>query len=256
MPKYFDIHSHLNSPKYDGDLEEVIGRLKETDTHTIVIGTDLENSRRALELADKYEGLYASIGIHPVDDPSLKFDEVEFEKLVKHPKVVSIGECGMDFFSAEKDQDYDRQYILFMDQIEFAVKHDKPLVIHGRKAEEEIVSILESLKERHGEKLRGNMHFFASTPEVAERFFKIGFSVSFTGVITFTHDYDEVIKKAPLNMIHAETDAPYVAPVPYRGKRNEPAYVSEVYKKIAEIRVEDPELVRKTLVENALRVVR
>jgi len=99
------------------------------------------------------------------------------------------------------------------------------------------------------------MHFFAGTPEVAERFFKIGFSVSFTGVITFTHDYDEIIRKAPLNMIHAETDAPYVAPVPYRGKRNEPSYVSEVYKKIAEIRGEDSEVVRAALVQNALSMV-
>jgi len=255
MPKYFDIHSHLNSDKYDADLEEVIGRLRETDTHTIVIGTDLENSRRAVELAEKYDGIYAAIGVHPVDDPKRSFDMAGFEELVKHPKVVAIGECGMDFFQTDKNQDYDRQYILFMDQIEFAVKYDKPLMIHGRNAEEEIMSILEALKERHGGKLRGNMHFFAGTPEVAERFFKIGFSVSFTGVITFTHDYDEIIRKAPLNMIHAETDAPYVAPVPYRGKRNEPSYVSEVYKKIAEIRGEDSEVVRAALVQNALSMV-
>lgn len=255
MPKYFDIHSHLNDSKYDTDLEEVIGRLKETDTHTIVIGTDLNNSRRAVELAEKHEGIYACIGIHPVDDPSATFDESSFEELVKNPKVVAVGECGMDFFSASKEEDFERQRKLFMDQIEFAVKHDKPLMIHGRSAEKEIVEFLEPLKEKHGERLRGNMHFFAGSPEVAERFFKIGFSVSFTGVITFTKDYDEVIKRAPLNMIHAETDAPYVAPVPHRGKRNEPVYVCEVYKRIAEIRGEDPEAVRATLVQNALSMV-
>ncbi len=255
MPKYFDIHSHLNSSKYETDLGEVIARLKETDTYTIVIGTDLENSRKAVELAEKYEGIYASIGIHPVDDPSVSFDAAAFEELVKSPRVVAIGECGMDFFSAQKEQDYDRQAQLFMDQIEFAVKHDKPLMIHGRNAEKEIVEFLEPLKEQYGEKLRGNVHFFAGTPEIAARFFKIGFTVSFTGVITFARDYDEVIRSAPLKMIHAETDAPYVAPVPYRGKRNEPVYVSEVYKKIAEIRGEDPELVRQALVENALSMV-
>jgi TatD DNase family protein len=255
MPKYFDIHSHLNSEKYDTDLEEVIGRLKESETHTIVIGTDLQNSKSAVELADKHEGIYACIGIHPVDDPSVSFEADAFEGLVKNPKVVAIGECGMDFFQADKAQDYDRQAKLFMDQIEFAVRHDKPLMIHGRKAEEEIVSFLEPLKALYGEKLRGNVHFFAGSPEVAERFFKIGFTVSFTGVITFASEYDEVIRKAPLSMIHAETDAPYVAPVPYRGKRNEPAYVREVVKRIAEVRGEDLEEVRKALVQNAINMV-
>jgi TatD DNase family protein len=255
MPKYFDIHSHLNSSKYSEDLEEVIQRMRETETHTIVIGTDLEHSKRAVELADKYENIYACIGIHPVDDPTITFEEGEFERLVTHPKVVAIGECGLDFYSAKKEEDLERQSKLFTSQIEFAIKHNKPLMIHGRSAEKEIADFLEPFKEKYGDKLRGNMHFFAGTPEVAERFFKLGFSVSFTGVITFTHDYDEVIKRAPLNMIHAETDAPYVAPVPFRGKRNEPTYVSEVYKRIAEIRGEDPEVVRATLVQNALSMV-
>lgn len=255
MPKYFDIHSHLNSSKYEQDLEEVIGRLKESDTHTIVIGTDLENSRRAVEIAEGHDGIYASVGIHPVDDPSITFDATAFEELMKSPKVVAVGECGLDFFQADKTQDYERQAKLFLDQIEFAVKHDKPLMIHGRNAEEEIVSFLEPLKAKYGGKLRGNVHFFAGTPLVAERFFAIGFTVSFTGVITFTTDYDEVIRKAPLNMIMSETDAPYVAPVPHRGKRNEPGYVSLVVARIAEIRGEDPELVRRALVENALSML-
>lgn len=255
MPKYFDIHSHLNSSKYDGDLEEVIARLRETDTHTIVIGTDLENSRRAVEIAEKHDGIYASIGIHPVDDPAVGFDETAFEELVKSPKVVMVGECGMDFFHAKPEEDMERQKKLFLAQIQFAARHDKPLMIHGRAAEKEIADFLEPLKEKYGEKLRGNMHFFAGTPEVAERFFKLGFSVSFTGVITFTSDYDAVIQAAPLHMLHAETDAPYVAPVPHRGKRNEPAYVQEVYKRIAEVRGEDPEALRAALVENAISMV-
>lgn len=256
MPKYFDIHSHLNSSKYESDLEEVVGRLKESDTHTIVIGTDLENSRKAVAIAEKYDGIYASIGIHPVDDPSASFEVDKFEELVKSSKVVAIGECGMDFFQSDKAQDYERQAKLFLDQIEFAVKHDKPLMIHGRNAEAEIVSFLEPLKVEYGERLRGNLHFFAGTPEIAERFFAIGFSISFTGVITFTTDYDEVIRRAPLNMIMSETDAPYVAPVPYRGQRNEPSYVSEVVARIAVVKGLDPELVRRTLVENAINMIR
>ncbi|MEX2014061.1 MAG: TatD family hydrolase, partial [Parcubacteria group bacterium] len=125
----------------------------------------------------------------------------------------------------------------------------------GGDAYEELLAILRPLKKEHGEKLRGNVHFFAGNVDIAQRFFEIGFTISFTGVITFTHDYDEVIKSAPLHMIMSETDSPYVTPVPYRGKRNEPAYTSEVVKRIAEIRVEDPELVRRTLVNNALSMI-
>lgn len=256
MPKYFDIHSHPQASQYDADREEMIARLRETETHTIAIGTDLETSKGAIVLAEKYPEIYASIGVHPVDDPSLTFDSQAFEELVKHPKVVAIGECGMDFFHTKKEEDVARQEKLFLEQIRFAVKHGKPLMIHGRNAEEEIVSFLEPLKAEYGDKLRGNVHFFAGSYEVAERFFVIGFTISFTGVITFASQYDEIIKKAPLNMIHAETDAPYVAPVPYRGKRNEPAYVEKVVKRIAELRGEDFEVVRKSLVENALDMIR
>jgi len=141
-----------------------------------------------------------------------------------------------------------------LDQINFALKHDKPIMIHARDAYEEILQILESLGGPTA-KLRGNVHFFAGDWEIAQRFFAIDFTISFTGVITFTSDYDEVIKKAPLEKILSETDAPYVAPTPYRGKRNEPSYVQEVVKRIAEIRGEDFEEVRTALVNNALRMI-
>ncbi len=251
MPTYFDIHSHIDASQYDADREEVIKRLGETGTHTITIGTDLESSKRAVELARKHEGIYACIGVLAVDNPEATFDTVEFEKLVSHPKVVAIGECGLDFSRVSKEQDYERQKKVFVDQIEFAIAHDKPLMIHTRNTYEEVLEILQVYKG----KARGNIHFFTGDWEVAERFFALGFTISFTGVITFARDYDEVVKKAPLNLIMSETDAPYVAPVPYRGKRNEPAYVEEVVKRIAEIRGEDLETVRAALVENALRMV-
>jgi TatD DNase family protein len=255
MPKYFDIHSHINFPDYDTDREEVIARLKETETHTIVIGTDYESSRSAVELADKHEGIHAAIGVHPVDDPSKNFDVAEFTELVKNPKVVAIGECGLDFYHAKKAEDYERQKQLFLDQLNFAIAHNKPLMIHARNAYEELLEILEPLKLEHGDKLRGNIHFFAGNWAIAQRFYAIGFTTSFTGVITFVRDFDEVIQNAPLNMIMSETDAPFVAPAPYRGKRNEPAYVSEVVKKIAELRGEALEEVQMALVNNALRML-
>ena len=254
MPKYFDIHSHLNFPDYEKDFDEVIKRLKETETHTIVVGTDFESSKQAVDLADKYEEIYACIGVHPVD--KLESFEVEkFESLIQSPKVRMIGECGLDFYHAGKAADYERQKKLFLDQTDFALAHNKPIMIHARNAYEEILEILEPLKQEYGEKLRGNVHFFAGDTRIAKRFFNIGFTISFTGVITFTHDYDEVIRTAPLNMIMSETDAPYVAPVPYRGKRNEPSYVNEVVKRVAEIREESGERVRVVLVNNALNMI-
>ena len=262
MPKYFDIHSHLNFKDYDADRAEVIGRLKETETHTIVVGTDYESSAKGVDLAGRHPEIYACIGVHPVDKKEEHFDISKYEELVKHPKVVAIGECGLDFYHAKKDADYERQKKLFLAQIEFALVHDKPLMIHARDAYEELLNILEPMKKEYGSKLRGNVHFFAGNVEIAKRFFDIGFTVSFTGVITFPPKADqpmadtiEVIKSAPLEMIMSETDAPYVAPVPYRGKRNEPSFVREVVKAIAEVRGEDEEAVRAALVNNALRML-
>jgi TatD DNase family protein len=253
MPKYFDIHSHINFPDYDADREEVVKRLEETDTNTIVVGTDLETSKQAVWLADKYPRIYASIGVHPVDNPARSFEKEAFAELAKNPKVVAVGECGMDFYHADKTADHERQKKLFIDQVEFALEQDKPLMIHARNAYEEILQILEPMK---SDKLRGDVHFFAGDLALAKRFWDIGFTTSFTGVITFVRDYDEVIKNAPLEMLMSETDAPFATPAPHRGKRNEPVYVSEVVKKIAEIRGEDLEVVREALVTNAFRMIR
>lgn len=249
MPKYFDVHSHLQASQYDQDREEVIGRLKETDTHTITVGTDFESSEQGVNLAGRHPEIYATIGIHPTDKLE-SFEVLKFESLVRNSKVVAVGECGFDFYHAKKEDDYDRQKELFIAQIEFAKLHNKPLMIHARNAYEELLQILDQYKD-----LRGNVHFFAGDWEIAQQLFALGFTISFTGVITFASDYNEVIKKSPLDKILSETDAPYVAPVPYRGKRNEPLYVSEVVKKIAEIRKEDFEYVRSALAQNALRMI-
>jgi TatD DNase family protein len=253
--KYIDIHSHLNLPGYEADFEEVIQRLRDTDTGTIVVGTDFENSKLAVELADAHENVWACIGIHPVDDPTRSFDVKDFETLVTHPKVVAIGECGLDFFHADRVSDFERQSKLFLDQIDFALAHKLPLMIHSRAAYTELLTILEHVKKEQGEKLKGNIHFFAGSLEEAKRFWNIGFTTSFTGVITFARNYDDVIKAAPLDMLMSETDAPFVAPAPYRGKRNEPSYVSEVVKKIREIRGEEIDIVEKALLANALRYI-
>lgn len=252
-PEYFDIHCHIDDDKYDTDREEVIKHLKETNAWATTIGTDLESSKNAVEIAEQNEGIFACVGVHPRDRMDEKFEEESFEILVKNPKTVAVGECGLDYFKLEGDLSLEkkRQKDIFEAQINFALKHGKPLMLHCRDAYEDSLDILESYAKDFGEKLRGNAHFFAGSLPVAKRLFDIGFSISFTGVITFTHDYDEIIRFAPQDLILSETDAPYVAPVPFRGKKNEPAYVRYVAESLASIRGVDKDSFQRVLVENA-----
>jgi TatD DNase family protein len=252
--KHVDIHSHLNFPDYDNDREEVISRMKEKGVATITIGTSLETSRSAVELSRKHENLWAAIGIHPGDDPDADFDEPEFEKLIQDPKVVAFGECGLDYGkSGEIEEDEKkRQKALFDKQIDFAAKWRKPIMIHARSSNRDILDILESKKKEYGDSLKGNAHFFTGSIEEAKRYLDLDFTVSFTGVITFARNYDKVINFAPMSSIMAETDAPFVSPVPFRGKRNEPAHVVEVVKKIAEIKGQEEHIISQILKENAV----
>jgi TatD DNase family protein len=255
--KYIDIHSHLGfgdlpaQAGYGQDLKEVIKRMEESGVATITIGTDLESSKEAVKIADKFENVFACIGAHPADKRDFVFEEKDFEELVKNPKVVAIGECGLDYFKITGDIEVEknRQKNEFIKQIEFSIKHNKPLMLHIRDAYEDAYEILSKYKG----KAKGNMHFFAGSLDFAKKFVDLGFTISFTGVITFARQYDEIIKNIPLDMIHAETDSPFVAPIPYRGKRNEPVYVIEVIKKIAEIRGKDLKTVSEQLLLNAKR---
>ena len=262
MFKFFDAHSHLNLPEFDADREDQIKKLEENKICTITVGVDKATSGMAVELAQKSPNLFAGIGMHPTDTKE-EFDLGFFESLIGDPRVVCVGECGLDYFrlkGSEKDieKEKERQKAIFIPQIELALKYDKPLMLHCRptngsmNAYEDALDILESYKNNLN--LKGNAHFFVGDINIAERFLNLGFTMSFDGPITFARDYDEVIKYLPLNMILSETDAPFAAPLPYRGKRNEPAYVEEIVKKIAEIKGEDFEKVRETLVQNAIRV--
>ncbi len=249
--KYIDIHCHLNLPEFDLDLEEVIARAKEKEVGMIVVGVDRASSEKAIRIAEVHENIWACIGLHPADNAAEIFDIDLYKKLASHKKVVAIGECGLDYFHMPQE-DKARQIEIFEKHIHLANELKKPLMLHirnGKKGESAYKDALEILK-KHA-KVHGDVHFFAGNLEEAHEFIKLGFRLSFTGVVTFTKDYDEVVKNIPLNMIMSETDSPYVAPVPYRGQRNEPVYVIEVVKKIAEIRGEDEDKVSKQLVENA-----
>ena len=278
MLKYIDIHSHLNFKAFDEDREAVIKRALDNNTWMINVGTQVDTSKKAVEIAHQYkEGVYAIIGLHPIhtdisyhNEEELGetgkeftsrgeiFDKNVYLELLKDPKVLAIGECGLDYFHMEAGS-IEKQKKAFIEQIELANEINKPLMLHIRnnpkdKKIDAYVDVLEILKKYS--KVKGNVHFFAGSIENAKDFLNYGFTLSFTGVITFTHDYDEIIKNTPLDMIMSETDSPYVAPVPYRGKRNEPSYVKEVVKKIALIKNLPEEEITKAIIANAKRVFR
>lgn len=259
--EYFDVHSHIYFPDYDKDREEEIEKMKEAKIGTITIGTDFDSSKKAIELSEKHNNLFACIGQHP---EGLNIDSVFDEKLLAladNPKVVAIGESGLDYFRMKSDNTALKgiQKTIFEYHIDLSLSSGKPIMLHIRSGQGTYDAYLDALEilERHSElsggKLHGNAHFFAGNMDILKRFLAIGFTVSFTGVITFTHDYDELIRYTPLHMLMSETDAPFVAPVPHRGERNSPLYVSEVVKKIAEIREEPFEVVKKAMIDNVAR---
>lgn len=255
-PRYIDIHCHPNLGALAPQEDAVIAKMKNEGIGGIVVGVDLKSSQEAVALAEKHDHLWATIGLHPNDTPNEKLDISGFEKLVKSPRVVAIGECGIDYFRIEGDVEVEkkRQWEIFEQQAAFALAHDKPLMIHCRPSKNSMDAYLDMLAFLEGKDLRGDMHFFVGDLAVAERFWAIGFTTSYTGVLTFTHDYDEVVKAAPMDMLMIETDAPWAAPMPYRGQTNYPTYVPLVADAIARIRGEDAETVRAALVANAERV--
>lgn len=256
LPTYFDVHTHLNLPEFEGDWQKVGERALKSDTWLINVGVDLPSSRRAIEIAKVLgHGVWASVGLHPHDQNGFLADWEEFKQLAANPEVVAIGECGLDYFRLDAEENKERQKTLFRHQIELALELGKPLMVHCRDAYDDLINILQEYKEREGgEKLRGNIHFFAGGQDVAESLINMGFTLSFTGVITFANQYDEVIREVPLGHLLAETDAPFVTPVPYRGQRNEPLYVREVAERLAELKKEEREVVLESLVQTAIKL--
>ncbi len=276
--KYIDTHAHVNLSAFDEDREKVLERTRNAGVAHIAVGTKENTSGKAVMMAETNDGVYAIVGLHPIQttpefhsneeigeggEPFVSKGEVFnkdfYRELSKSDKVVGIGECGFDYYHNAADT-YGVQESAFIVQIELANELQLPLMIHtrgpqpgkesptGRSVYEDVHGVLKQYA-----KVPFNVHFYAGTLEEAHKFFEIGGTVSFTGVITFAKDYEELVRNIPLECMHAETDCPYVAPVPHRGQRNEPTYVIEVYKKIAEIRGEDEEKVREQLVLNAER---
>lgn len=259
--KYFDAHCHIQFDAYDTDREELIRSMEEQEVGGMVVGVDLVSSQKAIALAEQHDSLYAAVGLHPNDTHLEPFDMEVYRKLAAHPKVLAIGECGLDNFRPEDvELSKPKQREVFEQHVQLAIESDKPLMIHSRPSKGtqdaymDLIDILGSYKREHGEKLRGDIHFFVGGIEEARSLIELGFTLSYTAVLTFARDYDEVVRFAPLTSLISETDSPYVAPPPNRGSRNDPRAVKAVVAAMAEIRGEDPELVRVQVFENAKRL--
>lgn len=258
--KYIDTHSHIHFPHYDTDRDDVLARMRASGVSTIVVGTGLETSAGAIALLQRNPDVIvgATIGLHP-NEASEGFESREYEKLLGD-YVVGIGECGLDYFRTPREEVFEKQREVFEKQIQFALTHDLPLMLHVRAsagnidAHDDALGLLEEYIGEYGEKVRGTSHFFTAPLAVARRYWDLGFCTSFPGVITFAPETHEVIKEAPQGLILAETDAPYAAPVPFRGKRAEPVHVIQVVETIAAVREEAVEAVAEYTGANAARV--
>ncbi|MBI4132088.1 MAG: TatD family hydrolase [Candidatus Sungbacteria bacterium] len=275
MSRVIDTHAHVQFTAYDADRDIVIGRALEAGIGMVNVGTQYSTSLDAVRLAEQYpEGLWATAGFHPnhldanahYDPQELnecsteRFEYAKFLDLARHPMVVAVGECGLDYahFTRERSERRQngasaeaidagglqqeeiknlqkQQQEVFLQQVILAAELKKPLVLHCRQAFADLIKILKS-KSRILNSPAGVVHFFSGTWDDARTLLDLGFFLGFGGVVTFAREYDEVVKKAPLDRLLLETDAPYVSPAPHRGKRNEPAYIVETAKKIAQLR--------------------
>lgn len=268
-----DTHAHVNFRDFKDDTKETIKRALNKNVWMINVGAESKTSERAVKMAEEYEeGVYSAVGLHP---GHLIEQEVEYEEngefvkykskpeefdydfylnLAKNKKVVGIGECGLDYFRNNDKNFKQKQRDVFVQHIKLAKEVRKPLIIHCREAHEDLLEILNL----EAPLPNGVMHFFTGTLEQAKKYIDLGFYISFSGVTTFpprkgeiVGAYDEIIKNIPLEKILIETDCPYVAPVPHRGKRNEPTYVQYVASKIAEIKGFSFEEVAEQTTKNA-----
>jgi len=261
---FIDTHAHVNFAAFRDDAEEVIRRSLDNDTWMILVGAEFKTSNRALHYANKYEkGVYAAIGLHPIhleeglvdnqeEDNAYSFvpryevfDYGSYEKLAKFEKVVAIGEIGLDYYHLDPTKDVTavkkKQHEVFAQQLLLARSLDLPVIIHCRQAHDDLLEILQEFKKEYGhiipsDRPWGVIHCFSGDEDLAWKYFKLGLLISFTGLITFSKQWDDMIRKIPLDKIMIETDTPYMTPEPYRGQRNEPVLVQYVAKRIADIK--------------------
>ncbi|QWD69225.1 TatD family hydrolase [Polynucleobacter sp. VK25] len=236
---FIDSHCHLDFPEFQSRLPEVLANMQEAKvTHALCVSVDLPDFPNVLKLAEEHPNLYASVGVHPdyEDTPEPTF-EFLVETAAKHSKIIAIGETGLDYYRMG-DRSYDSmewQRERFRTHIRASISSGKPLIIHTRSASEDTINIL---TEEGAQKIGGVMHCFTESYEVAKAAMEMGFYISFSGIVTFksAKELQETCKQVPLDRMLIETDSPYLAPIPYRGKTNEPAWVSKVGQFVAELK--------------------
>ena len=252
MVAFIDTHVHLNADQYDDDLQQVIDRALEAKVEKmVVIGFDRKTIERAMSLANQCDFIYAVIGWHPVDAIDCTEQDLAWiEELAAHPKVVGIGETGLDYYWDKSPKDV--QQFWFRKQIKLAQKLNLPIIIHNRDATGDVVRIL---REENAATIGGIMHCFGGSVETARECIDMNFMISLGGPVTFKNARQpkEVAKEIPLEHLLIETDAPYLAPHPYRGKRNEPCYVPLVAEEIARQKELSLEEVANATTANAIR---
>lgn len=253
----FDTHAHYDDRRFDPDRDELLRSLPEHGVGLVLNpGCDLESSLKAVDYAERYPHVYAAVGYHPENIEGLTDAQVsagleEIEALARHPKVRAIGEIGLDYYWCKDPQERKRQQELFRAQMRMAGRLGLPVIVHDRDAHLDCLTIVEQYP-----KVRGVFHCYAGSVETAERLLALGYYVSFTGVLTFQNAKKavEVVRRVPLDRLMVETDSPYMAPEPYRGKRNSSLYVYRMAETIAEIKGVPYEEVARVTTENGKRL--
>jgi len=231
---FIDSHCHLNFPELADKLPDVLSLMATNQvTHALCVSVDLDKFPQVLQLAEQHDNLYASVGVHPDYELPVEPTQAELVLLASHPKVIAIGETGLDYFRLQGDLDWQRER--FRTHIRAAREVGKPLIVHTRSAAADTLRILQ---EEDASKVGGVLHCFTESLEVAQAAIQMGFYISFSGIVTFKKalEIKQVAATIPLDRILIETDSPYLAPVPFRGKLNQPAYVMHVAEEIAKLR--------------------
>jgi TatD DNase family protein len=232
-----DTHCHLDWKAFEADRADVIHRAVQAGVRRMItIGVDASSSRRAIEIAEQHDAVYAAVGVHPNDCADFEAALLqEIQVLAQHPKVVAIGEIGLDYYWRKVD--HDTQARAFRAQLELAARLGKPVIVHSRDAAPDVMKVLEDFTS-HVSRITGTLHSYFDDLAICERAFALGFYVGVTGPITFkkAERERELVQRLPLDRLLLETDAPFLTPVPHRGERNEPAYVRHVAEMIAQAR--------------------
>ena len=253
--KIFDTHAHYDDRAFDGDRDEVLGSLEEKGVAYVVnVGASLEGVKAAAALADRYSFLYSAAGIHPDDAGCMNGDVMAFlEEMCRREKTVAVGEIGLDYHWNRETHEVQKRW--FAEQLHLAKEMDLPVNIHSRDAAADTFQVV---KEEHGGAAGGVIHCYSGSAEMAREYVRMGYYLGIGGVVTFktARVLKQVVKEIPLEHLVTETDCPYLAPEPFRGKRNTSANLSYVVRAIAEIKEEDPEKTGEILFENARRLYR